>query len=56
MLYMNTNRNNTILIKKLQENEIPLDGLNAKGSIMSTDKSAHSEELSDFTKKYLKNK
>ena len=47
-------RKNTILIEKLQEHGIPLEGLNAKGSISSTDKAPWADETSEFTKKYMK--
>ena len=53
---MNMKGNNTILIEKLQEQGIPLDGLNVKGSITSSDKPVNTDEGTEFTKKYLKSK
>ena len=49
-------RKNTILIEKLQEHGVPLEGLNAKGSISSTDNAPWADETSEFTKKYMKNR
>ena len=46
-------RKNQILIDKLVENDIPLDGLNVKGS-MTSSKSGKTGEDSEFIKKFLK--
>ena len=45
---------NQILINKLLEHDIPLDGLNVKGSISSKDRKPKAGEESAFVKKFTK--
>jgi len=46
-------KKNSILIEKLKENNIPLDGLSVKGAI-SKDKHEHRTEDTEFVKKFTK--
>lgn len=54
MQSMSMNANNQLLIDKLEEHNIPLDGLHARGSNTSKEKDRKSGEESEFVKKFMK--
>ena len=55
MLCMSMNGNNNLLIEKLEDHNIPLDGLNTRGSVPSELKEVKKKtEESDFVKKFMK--